>query len=180
MNEVYWDFRFSISQVPVEISHMNRGILHDLVNVVLCHRDDYLLSWRTFSCHLDAWLGFWRSFNDIVDLIDFLDTNWRKCFFNFDYISRTHILFGSLDVGLGFVSWQVDCFVILKEFQNFVNLLRRFCWDWREKPVNVSWGWTILFLVIPLRRRRPSWEWILMQFSFLMIWNCCQCTTHLS
>ena len=133
---------------------MNWGILHELVNVVLCNRNDYLLPWRTFSCHLDAWLGFRRSFNDIVDLINFFDTDQWKCFFNFDYICRTHILFGSLGIGLGFVSWQVDHFVILEEFRNSVNLFRRFCWDWRRKPVNVSQGWTILFLVISLRRWR--------------------------
>ena len=133
---------------------MNWGILHDLVNVVLRHRDDYLLPWGTFSCYLNMQLRFQRSFNDIVNLINFFDTNQWKCFFNFDYICHTHILFGSLGIGLGFVGWQVDHFVILEEFRNSINLLRRFCWDWRGKPVNISWEWTILFLVIPLRRQR--------------------------
>ena len=146
MNKVYQDFGLNISQIPVEVSNMNWRILHKSVDIIFCHRDDYLLPGRTFSCYLDVRLGLKRSFNDVVDLVDLFGTNEWKCFFNLDYIYRAHILFGCLSIRLGFVSCWIDWFATLEELRNFVDLFRSFGGDGRGKPFDISWEWTILFL----------------------------------
>ena len=100
---------------------------------------------------MNAWLSFDRSFNDVVNFVNFFYANRRKCFFDFDNVSYASILFRGLSISLGLVRCQFIQFVALEKLGYFVNLLRRFGWDEREKSFDTSQEWFFNFHVGFLR-----------------------------
>ena len=80
---------------------MQRWILHEGVDVLFAHRDDYLFSWEFLGRRLDSWFGFWDSINNAVDLVDLLCVKSRESFLDFENLWCVGIGFGGLSVWPG-------------------------------------------------------------------------------
>ena len=84
LDKVNQNFRFGILQVPIHIGYMLVTFFHEFCSIVVIHRNNNLFSWRFFYSYLDLWFWFRTTFNNILDLINFPNTNNRKCVFDFD------------------------------------------------------------------------------------------------
>jgi len=94
--------------------------------------------------------GFWRSFNNIVDLVDFLCSNGRKNFFDFDDVRCAGGLFGDLGIRLGFPRSLNFWLLVLKVLGDNVDLLLKLSWDQWRNPLNTSQSRFHAFLGEPL------------------------------
>ena len=81
---------------------MNGRILYEFCNVFITHRDNNLFMQGSLGSHVDIGFGFWSFFNNVVNLVNFLRSNGRKNFFDFDDIRYASGLFGNLNIRLGF------------------------------------------------------------------------------
>ena len=123
-----------------------------LVTIVTPSGSDRMKSTRTLDLvFLRFLLRLGGSFDNVVDLINFLCSHKRKSFLDLDNVWCASILLGGLSIGLSLRWWETIHFTILEEFGDNINLLQRFGWDRRRKPFDVSWGWTVFFLIVFLR-----------------------------
>ena len=108
---------------------MYQGVLHEVRNVVVTHRNDDLLSKRTLCGYLDTRFGFGVVFDYVIDLIDFFSINGGKCFLDLDDLRCTDVLFWCLSIQFGCQFRVIIWFAILEVFRDSIDFLLRFCRD---------------------------------------------------
>jgi len=64
---------------------MKGQALHERIDIVPAHRDNYLFPKRTFGRHLDTQFWFGLAIDNIINLVNLLSIEGRKCFFDFQY-----------------------------------------------------------------------------------------------
>jgi len=71
-NVVDKDFSFGVAKFPVDVSNVERRVLHEGHCVVRAHRNDDVLPRRSFSGRLDSGFLLIFSVDNAVYLVDFL------------------------------------------------------------------------------------------------------------
>jgi len=79
---------------------MKRQALHERIDIVPAHRNNYLFSRRTFGCHLDTWFWFGLAIDNVINLVNLLSVEGREHFFDFQYFQRVVGCFGGLSIRL--------------------------------------------------------------------------------
>ena len=70
--------------MPVDISHMDSRIFHEITVVIAAHQNNNLFSERILSCHLNSGFGFRIAFDDVIDLVNFFCIEDKECFLDFE------------------------------------------------------------------------------------------------
>ena len=94
------NFWFNVMQKSIQVSHMKKQTLYERIDVFPTHSDDHLFSGWTLCHHLDMRFRFGLTVDNAFNRIDFLSTERRECFFNFQNFWRVGGYFGSLGVRL--------------------------------------------------------------------------------
>ena len=104
---------------------MNGRILHEFCNVFITYKNNNLFMRGSLGSHVDMGFGFWSSFNNVINLVNFLCSNRRKNFFDFDNIRYASGLFGDLGIRLGFSRSLNFQLIVLKVLGDNIDLLLR-------------------------------------------------------
>jgi len=79
---------------------MKRQALHERIDIVPAHRNNYLFPRRIFGHHLDMRFWFGLAIDNVINLVNLLSIEEREHFFDFQYFRCVVGHFGGLSVRL--------------------------------------------------------------------------------
>ena len=140
---------------------MSTQLLHEAVPVFGIHRDYYLFFRRSLGCHIEARFWFIFPWDNLLNVFDLLILQFWECLLDFKNLPGDIKKWGrSLSIHLFYFVFAQ----FFEVFRNSINLLRRFCWDQREKTQNQSWfGCYLTFL----KGTSLHWQWVELYFNLL-------------